>query len=167
MTNSNMKINFHTCLMNVYSTILFCACVCVLFFSPMTGRRRPKSVRKARAKAHEREQRAFAKESHSFVFARPGVGHLVKRLSLDLRSIFEPYTASRLVMNRRNVLKDFITIAGPLHVTHMLYLTHPHSERREEKRARQLAKKAARSGVELNSTTIVAGTCAPCRCPSL
>ncbi|CAL8108724.1 unnamed protein product [Calicophoron daubneyi] len=106
----------------------------------MTRRRRPKSVRKARALALSREERAYSKDPHSFIFARPGVGSLVKQLSLDLRGIFEPFTASRLKPSRRNVLKDFITVAGPLHVTHILYLTHPHVEKREEKRQRQLAK---------------------------
>ncbi|VDP89147.1 unnamed protein product [Echinostoma caproni] len=64
-------------------------------------------------------------------------------MALDLRAIFEPYTATRLKTHKRNVLKDFIAVAGPLHVTHLLYLTHPHADKRTEKRQRQLAKKRA------------------------
>lgn len=110
----------------------------------MAGHRRPKSVRKARAAAIAREERTYSKDPHSFIFTRPGVGNLVKQLSLDLREIFEPYTASRLKTHKRNVLKDFIAIAGPLHVTHLLYLTHPHADKREKKRQRQLVKKSER-----------------------
>ncbi|CAH8649823.1 unnamed protein product [Dicrocoelium dendriticum] len=106
----------------------------------MTARKRPKSIRKARAIAIARQERSYRVSPHSFVFSRPGVGPMVKLLSLDVRSIFEPYTATRLKVHRRNVLKDFVAVAGPLHVTHLLQFTHPRADKRAEKRARRLAR---------------------------
>ncbi|KAF8572013.1 hypothetical protein P879_01215 [Paragonimus westermani] len=111
----------------------------------MTGRKRPRAIRKARALAIARQERSYSTDPHSFVFARTGVGNFVKQLSLDLRSIFEPFTATRLKATRHNVLRDFVAVSGPLHVTHLLYLTHPHAEKRHEKRLRQSLKKLART----------------------
>eukprot|EP00127_Corallochytrium_limacisporum_P005415 Clim_evm27s204 gene=Clim_evmTU27s204 len=56
----------------------------------------------------------------SFVFCRGETGKSVQRLSLDVRRIMEPNTASRLRIRKTNVLKDFVAMAGPLGVTHML-----------------------------------------------
>ena len=75
---------------------------------------------------------------------------MVKALSLDLRRVFEPFTASQLHATRRNVLKDFIAIAGPLHVSHILYFTHPRQEKLVAKRTRYAAK---RDKVEEGQTT--------------
>ncbi|KAF5397427.1 hypothetical protein PHET_09531, partial [Paragonimus heterotremus] len=122
------------CFVNLITTKLFP-------ILEMTGRKRPKSVRKARALAIARQERSYSTDPHSFVFARTGVGNFVKQLSLDLRGIFEPFTATRLKATRHNVLKDFVAVSGPLHVTHLLYLTHPHAEKRHEKRLRQALKK--------------------------
>ncbi|CAH8597288.1 unnamed protein product [Schistosoma curassoni] len=126
----------------------------------MVHKKRPKSVRNARNAALALEEKRYTKTPHTMVFSRPGVGSLVKQLSLDVREIFEPFTASRLRVTRQNVLKDFITIAGPLNVTHLLYFTHPNDEKREQKRARRLAKASAKrlendsSSIEQNTTEI-------------
>lgn len=100
---------------------------------------RSKSVRKSRATHQVAEEKKFAKAPHSFVFARNNVGSIVKQLSLDFRRIFEPYTASNLSVSKKNVLKDFITIAGPLNVSHILYFTHPRPEKLAAKRSRNAA----------------------------
>ncbi|BHF81707.1 hypothetical protein SprV_0802484000 [Sparganum proliferum] len=110
-----------------------------LWLSPMARSRRPRSVRKSRNAAIAAQERTYVKAPHSFVFARTGVGSLVKQLSLDLRRVFEPFTASSLRVSKRNVLKDFINIAGPLNVTHLLYLTHPRADKLSAKRARHAA----------------------------
>ncbi|CAH8557713.1 unnamed protein product [Schistosoma turkestanicum] len=120
----------------------------------MVHKKRPRSVRKARNAALALQEKNYTKTPHTMVFSRPGVGSLVKQLSLDVREIFEPFTASRLRVTRKNVLKDFITIAGPLNVTHLLYFTHPHSEKREQKRARQLAKVSSKQSQNANQTAI-------------
>ncbi|TNN21189.1 Suppressor of SWI4 1 isoform 2 [Schistosoma japonicum] len=106
----------------------------------MVRKRRPKSVRNARNTLIASQEKSYTKTPHTMIFSRPGVGSLVKQLSLDVREIFEPFTASCLRVTRQNVLKDFITIAGPLNVTHLLYFTHPRKEEYEKKRARRLAK---------------------------
>lgn len=60
------------------------------------------------------------KAPHTFVFSRGKVGSNVQQLALDLRSVMEPYTASNLRVSKKNVLKDFVAVAGPLGVTHLL-----------------------------------------------
>ncbi|KAL5104351.1 hypothetical protein TcWFU_009013 [Taenia crassiceps] len=115
------------------------------------GRRHRRQSRSAVAVAAAQE-RKLARAPHSFVFARPGCGSFVKTLSLDVRRVFEPFTASQLRVSRRNVLKDFINIAGPLHVSHILYFTHPRSEKTTAKRIRHAANVERRKGVMLKDT---------------
>ncbi|VDK42754.1 unnamed protein product [Taenia asiatica] len=112
------------------------------------GHHRRRQSRSAVAAATAQE-RKLARAPHSFVFARPGCGSFVKTLSLDVRRVFEPFTASQLRVNRRNVLKDFINIAGPLHVSHILYFTHPRSEKITAKRIRHAANVERRKGAML------------------
>lgn len=114
------------------------------------GRHRHRKPRSTLAAAAAQE-RKLARAPHSFVFARPGCGSLVKTLSLDVRRVFEPFTASQLRISRRNVLKDFINIAGPLHVSHILYFTHPRSEKITAKRIRHAANLERRKRVTLKN----------------
>jgi len=69
------------------------------------------------------EEGEFSKAPHSFVFHRGHVGKTVKELVKDMRQIMEPYTASRLKVRKKNVMKDFLTQAGPLHVSHFIVFT--------------------------------------------
>lgn len=69
------------------------------------------------------EEEHFSKAPHSFVFHRGHVGKTVKELVKDMRQIMEPYTASRLKVRKKNVMKDFLTQAGPLHVSHFIVFT--------------------------------------------
>lgn len=48
------------------------------------------------------------------------VGKSVSALVRDVRRIMEPNTASRLQERERNKLRDYLTMAGPLGVSHML-----------------------------------------------
>ena len=48
------------------------------------------------------------------------VGPSVSQLVKDVRSIMEPGTASRLKERRSNRLRDYVTMAGPLGVSHLL-----------------------------------------------
>ncbi|KAI9841518.1 MAG: hypothetical protein M1838_003525 [Thelocarpon superellum] len=48
------------------------------------------------------------------------VGPSVSQLVKDVRSMMEPGTASRLKERRSNKLKDYLTMAGPLGVSHLL-----------------------------------------------
>jgi hypothetical protein len=48
---------------------------------------------------------------------------VLKQLEGDLRRLMSPNTATALRETRRNALKDFVHVAGPLGVTHFLILT--------------------------------------------
>lgn len=63
----------------------------------------------------------------SFVFSRGKLPGPLKQLELDLRKIMLPHTALKLKEKRRNNLKDFLNVAGPMGVTHFLILSKPKS----------------------------------------
>lgn len=48
------------------------------------------------------------------------VGTSVSQLAADVRKVMEPGTASRLKERRSNRLKDYVVMAGPLGVTHLI-----------------------------------------------
>ena len=52
---------------------------------------------------------------------------VLKDLESDVRKLLSPNTATNLKETRRNVLKDFIHVAGPLGVTHLLMLSATHN----------------------------------------
>jgi ribosome biogenesis protein SSF1/2 len=57
------------------------------------------------------------------IFNRGHVNKPLRRLVKDMRNVMEPYTATNLKALKKNSLKDFVSIAGPLHVTHLLIFT--------------------------------------------
>ncbi|CAN6439833.1 unnamed protein product [Victoria cruziana] len=59
----------------------------------------------------------------SFVFSRGKLPHSLKQLELDLRKLMSPHTALKLKEKKRNNLRDFLNVAGPLGVTHFLILS--------------------------------------------
>ncbi|XP_068778810.1 P2Y purinoceptor 11 [Struthio camelus] len=79
-----------------------------------------KNQKKERAAALHNAQQEFATVPHSFVFHRGRVGKNVRQLILDVRKVMEPYTARALKVRKKNSLKDFVAVAGPLGVTHFL-----------------------------------------------
>uniref|UniRef100_A0A673UKB8 Brix domain-containing protein n=1 Tax=Suricata suricatta TaxID=37032 RepID=A0A673UKB8_SURSU len=84
---------------------------------------RSKHQKRARAQAQLRNLEAYAAQPHSFVFARGRAGRSVRQLSMDLRRVMEPLTATRLQIRKKNTLKDCVAVAGPLGVTHFLILS--------------------------------------------
>ncbi|CAM5169950.1 unnamed protein product [Eretmochelys imbricata] len=82
-----------------------------------------KNQKRARAAAQQRAQDQFASVPHSFVFHRGRVGRSLQQLILDVRRVMEPFTASTLKVRKKNSLKDFVAVAGPLGVTHFLVFT--------------------------------------------
>ncbi len=60
---------------------------------------------------------------HSMVIHRGHVDKDIRILIQDFRRVMEPFTASELKATQKNSLKDFISIAGPLHVTHLIMFT--------------------------------------------
>ncbi|KAJ4897483.1 Peter Pan-like protein [Raphanus sativus] len=58
----------------------------------------------------------------SFVFSRTKLPGSVKQLQMDLRKLMLPYTALSLKEKKRNTLRDFLNVSGPMGVTHFLML---------------------------------------------
>ncbi|KXJ91673.1 Brix domain-domain-containing protein [Microdochium bolleyi] len=68
------------------------------------------------------EGRAAATDPKSLVI-RIGAGEVgssISQLAKDVRQVMEPGTASRLKERRSNSLRDYITMTGPLGVTHLM-----------------------------------------------
>ncbi|CAG2194579.1 SSF1_2 [Mytilus edulis] len=87
------------------------------------GKKLGRSAKKARASQTGNVEEEFKKAPHSFVFHRGHVGKNIKQLITDMRHVMEPYTASKLKVRRKNVLKDYVGVAGPLNVSHFLMFT--------------------------------------------
>ncbi|XP_027010955.2 suppressor of SWI4 1 homolog [Tachysurus fulvidraco] len=75
---------------------------------------RTKNQTKARVAANHVAEETYASVPHSFIFHRGLIGKNVEELMMDMRHVMEP---------KKNVLKDFVTAAGPLGVTHFLVFT--------------------------------------------
>ena len=70
----------------------------------------------------QKPQGASARDPKSMVI-RIGAGEVgssVSQLVADVRKVMEPGTASRLKERRANKLKDYVVMAGPLGVTHLM-----------------------------------------------
>ncbi|KAL9261635.1 Peter Pan-like protein [Drosera capensis] len=59
----------------------------------------------------------------SFVFSRGKLPGPLRQLQLDLRRMMLPYTALKLKEKKRNKLKDFLNVAGPMGVSEFLILS--------------------------------------------
>lgn len=60
---------------------------------------------------------------HSFVFHRGLPGEHIVELTKDFRKVMEPFTASSLKARKKNAIKDFVSVASALHVSHMCIFT--------------------------------------------
>lgn len=84
------------------------------------GKSKTKNQKKARSSANHVAEETYGAVPHSFVFHRGQIGKNVGQLILDVRDVMQPYTAESLKVKKKNVLKDFVAIAGPLGVTHFM-----------------------------------------------
>nr|XP_019950292.1 PREDICTED: suppressor of SWI4 1 homolog [Paralichthys olivaceus] len=84
------------------------------------GKSKTKNQKKSRVAANHVAEHTYGAVPHSFVFHRGQIGKNVGQLILDVRRVLEPYTAESLKVRKKNVLKDFVAIAGPLGVTHFM-----------------------------------------------
>ncbi|XP_060095915.1 suppressor of SWI4 1 homolog [Heteronotia binoei] len=82
-----------------------------------------KNQKKERAAAQHRSQEEYSSVPHSFVFHRGHAGKNLQQLIMDVRRVMEPYTATNLKVRKKNTLKDFVSVAGPLGITHFLVFT--------------------------------------------
>ncbi|KAL7826837.1 hypothetical protein AOLI_G00320460 [Acnodon oligacanthus] len=87
------------------------------------GRNKTKNQKAARVASASVAEVEYGTVPHSFVFHRGLIGKNVNQLVTDMRRVMEPYTARALKVRKKNVLKDFVTAAGPLGVTHFLIFT--------------------------------------------
>ncbi|KAF8782965.1 Suppressor of SWI4 1 like protein [Argiope bruennichi] len=85
--------------------------------------KRGRTARNARKGINNAEPEEIVKAPHSFVINRGKLGKSANELLLNFRKVMEPFTASHLRVQKANVLKDFIHIAGPLNVTHLVIFT--------------------------------------------
>lgn len=69
------------------------------------------------------EKEELVKAPHSFVFHRGLPGENIVELTKNFRKVMEPFTASSLKARKKNTIKDFISIASVLHVSHMCIFT--------------------------------------------
>ncbi|XP_071325593.1 suppressor of SWI4 1 homolog [Trachinotus anak] len=84
------------------------------------GKSKTKNQKKSREAANHLAEQTYGAVPHSFVFHRGQVGKNVGQLILDVRRVMEPFTAESLKVRKKNVLKDFVAIAGPLGVSHFM-----------------------------------------------
>ncbi|XP_045211549.2 suppressor of SWI4 1 homolog [Mercenaria mercenaria] len=71
----------------------------------------------------DNQELSYKDAPHSFVFHRGHVGRNVKQLVNDTKNVMEPFTAKNLQVRKKNVMKDFVSVAGLLHVSHFIMYT--------------------------------------------
>jgi ribosome biogenesis protein SSF1/2 len=89
---------------------------------PKRGRRR-KKTRTHVVPPAEGLSETGAPIPKTLVVKRGRVGHAVESLVTDLRTVLRPNTAMKLKERKRGTLKDYVSVAGPLGITHMLMLS--------------------------------------------
>ncbi|ESO84096.1 hypothetical protein LOTGIDRAFT_184139 [Lottia gigantea] len=89
----------------------------------MGRNKRAKSVRKTKAHQQKLQEEEYTKTPHSMVFHRGNVGKVLEELVKNMRDVMEPYTATSLQVRNKNTLKDFLSVAGALNVTHFMVFT--------------------------------------------
>lgn len=123
-----------------------------IIFYAMGHKRKGKSVRKNKSRTAGEEDEELVHAPHSFVIHRGAVGKYVQvswdchwfsfyiifkilraiidietnifqELSRDFRQVMEPFTASKIKVRPKNVIKDFVHVASLLNVSHMCMFT--------------------------------------------
>eukprot|EP00879_Flechtneria_rotunda_P012529 GHRR01013082.1.p1 GENE.GHRR01013082.1~~GHRR01013082.1.p1 ORF type:complete len:210 (+),score=50.31 GHRR01013082.1:250-879(+) len=82
-------------------------------------------TRRRKKRTHQVEGADPSKKADpkTFVFRRGKHWGILGDLETDLRRMMLPNTAAALRESKRNTLKDFVSVAGPLGVSHFLMLT--------------------------------------------
>ncbi|XP_063635506.1 protein Peter pan [Cydia splendana] len=87
------------------------------------GKRKGKCAKKNSTTKQSLEPETLVKAPHSFVIHRGHCGKDLIDLTKDFRKIMEPFTASQLKERKKNTIKDFLSVSGYLHVSHMMVFT--------------------------------------------
>lgn len=98
------------------------------------GKRKGKALKKNHA-VDDTETPEVLNAPHSFVIHRGLPFPNITFLTRDFRRMMEPFTAASLRERRKNRIKDFVSLSGMFHVSHMVIFN---------KTANQLSFKAAR-----------------------
>ncbi|KAG5669998.1 hypothetical protein PVAND_000286 [Polypedilum vanderplanki] len=85
-------------------------------------RNRKKGMPKKMPKTFD-EPQALKKAPHTFVIHRGLSCPNMVTLSRDFRRVMEPFTASNLKERKSNKIKDFVSLSGIFHVSHMCLFT--------------------------------------------
>ncbi|XP_015120310.1 protein Peter pan [Diachasma alloeum] len=83
------------------------------------GRRKKGRCVKKNKQLSAPEPDSLVHAPHSFVIHRGLPGDHIVELTKDFRKIMEPFTASALKERKNNSIKDFASVAGLLHVSHL------------------------------------------------
>lgn len=76
-----------------------------------------------RYKGSSWEPAAIKEAPHSFVIKKGTIGGGLSMLMQDMRCVFEPFTAKKLHVMRKNSIRDFVSVASIFHVQNMLIIT--------------------------------------------
>lgn len=87
------------------------------------GRKKKGRCVKRNKQVNVGEKKELVQAPHSFVFHRGLPGEQIIELTKDFRRVMEPFTASSLKIRKKNTIKDFVTVASVLHVTHICMFT--------------------------------------------
>lgn len=87
------------------------------------GRRKKGRCVKKNKQINLEENVDLVRAPHSFVIHRGLPGEHILELTKDFRRIMEPFTAMSLKERKRNTIKDFVSVASVLHVTHICLFT--------------------------------------------
>ncbi|XP_001948335.1 protein Peter pan [Acyrthosiphon pisum] len=81
-----------------------------------------KRLKKLKKTVYE-EPEELKRAPHSFVIHRGQIGKSLLQLVKDFRKVMEPFTAASLQVYKKNTIKDFVALAGPMHVSHLCVFT--------------------------------------------
>ncbi|TRY74758.1 hypothetical protein TCAL_00734 [Tigriopus californicus] len=89
----------------------------------MGRKKRGKTVKRNHAVLSQENEDSLGQNPHSFVIHRGKVGKYVQELAKDFRRVMEPFTATNVKARPKNVIKDFVHVAGLLKVSHLCLFT--------------------------------------------
>lgn len=84
----------------------------------MARKKKGRSLKKNHQVAGE-EGAEVLQAPHSFVIHRGLACPYIQDLTMDFRRIMEPFTAINLRERKSNKIKDFVSLSGHFHVSHM------------------------------------------------
>ncbi|GAA6003887.1 Brix domain-containing protein [Rhodotorula paludigena] len=92
---------------------------------PRKGSKRRKTRTHVKPAANADTATGHAKVPKSFVVQSGTVGGSASQLTKDVRRVLEPNTATRLRERKANRLRDYVSMSGPLGVTHLMVFSQP------------------------------------------